>query len=128
MTSKTIDLRQDTQYDLLVNKNYEIKSYLTAQYYSGDTSDELINFDYATYDGAELVVKQRSTSNNPVLTFSTNDGSIVLYENGVFGLFKTTQAMKKIAAGEYLYSMFLHKGSERRAFLSGKFTIESKIF
>lgn len=126
----TIDLRTDAEYDMLINKAMDLQATLTCQYYTGLTVNDIVYFDFSAYSGATLMVKQNYRSNIPVLVFDTLDGSIVLgaTTGGTFQLKKTSTQLSTLPIGEMLYFMWLRSTTEsHRAFLSGKFIIESVI-
>ena len=129
MAQDIIDTRTDSQYDYIINKSMDLKATLTAQYYTGTTPQSIVNFDFTNYTGATLMVKQNYRSNVSVLVFDTNDGSIVLgTTGGTFQLIKTAIELSTLPIGEMEYFMWLRSATEsHRAFLSGKFIIESVI-
>lgn len=129
MAKDTIDLRQDADYDMLVNKSMNLDAVLTAQYYTGDTAADIVNFDFTAYTGATLMVKQSYRSQTPVVEFNTSDGSLVLgTTGGTFQMIKTAEEMQVLPIGTYQYSMYLESSTQtHRAFLSGAFIIEAQI-
>ncbi len=126
MPYQNLDLTQDSQYNLILNKYRTLKVNITAQYLSGST---LYDFDFSSYTGASLQVRTKPGAPFIVLTFSTTDGSIVLpVSGGVFQLNKTAEELKDVRAGEYVYDMYLSSALyPKRAFLSGSFTIISNV-
>lgn len=129
MGKDTIDLRQDAQYDLLINKAMDLNCVLTCQYYTGLTAADIVDFDFSAYTGATLIVKQNYRSANSILEFSTLDGSLVLSATGgTFQLIKSAAELQNLPIGHFEYSMYLRSATQaRRAFLSGKFIIETQI-
>ena len=128
MAKNTIDLRQDTKYDLVLNKSADLNATLTCQYYSGTTVDTLTDFDFSAYSGASLICKQNHRSAVPVLEFDTLDGSIVLSTGSTFQLLKTSTELANLPIGEFEYTMWLRNATKtNRAFLSGKLIIQYKI-
>lgn len=129
--SNKLDLRQDAQYDLVINKDRDLDVSLTAEYYSGTSENyQLVDFSFDTYTGATLQVKKRPDSQYTVLEFSTEDGSIVLPASGnVFKLKKTAEQLTNLRAGDnYHYDMYLSSATyNKRAFLSGSMIIENRI-
>ena len=98
-----------------------------AVYYSGDTDQEYI-YEFSGYTGAVLQLKKNYTVDNFVMEFSVADGSILLLEEGKFILFKNSDDMDKIRAGQYFYDMYLITDTgKKRSFLKGKFIIHPKI-
>jgi len=129
MSQDTINLKQDAQYDMLINKNMDLDAVLTCQYYTGTTAADIVNFDFTNYSGATLAVKLNPKSSTTVLEFDTADGSLVLgTTGGTFQMVKTAEELSSIPAGEFQYFMWLRSSTQtHRAFLSGKFIIESVI-
>ena len=129
MAKNTIDLRQDTKYDLVLNKGADLKMILSCQYYTGTTADSIVDFDFTSYTGASLIVKQNYRSANSILEFDTLDGSIVLSTSGgTVQLLKTATELANLPIGEFEYTMWLRNSEKtHRAFLSGKFIIQYKI-
>lgn len=123
--TQNIDLRNDSQYNIIVNKNKTLLSNITAYYMSGDTE---IEYDFSSYTGATLQVRIKPEA-FCVLEFNTNDGSIVLpISGGTFQLKKTSEELNNVRAGEYYYDMYLVSNIyPKRAFLSGSFTITPNI-
>lgn len=124
--NQNLDIRQDSQYNIVLNKNKTLKTNITAYYMSGDTE---VEFDFSSYTGATMQVRIKPDSPFAVLTFSTTDGSIVLpASGGTFQLNKTYTELSTVRAGEYQYQMDLHSATyPKRAFLSGQFTIIPNI-
>jgi len=129
MAKNTINLQQDTDYNILLNKSMDLNAVLTCQYYTGNTANDIVGFDFSPYSGATLVVKQNYRSDVPILSFDTIDGSLELSAiESKFKIIKTAQELENIQIGQFEYSMYLRSTTQkRRAFLSGKFIIESKI-
>ena len=96
---QNLDIRQDSQYNIVLNKNKTLKTNITAYYMSGDTE---VEFDFSSYTGATMQVRIKPDSPFVVLTFSTTDGSIVLpASGGTFQLNKTYTELSTVRAGEY---------------------------
>ena len=130
MPYQNLDLRQDSQYNLVLNKQRTLSTNITAQYISGTTTgNTLVDFDFSSYTGATLQVRLKPESPFVVLQFSTTDGSIVLpASGGTFQLIKTATELSTQRAGEYYYDMYLSSITyPKRAFLSGQFTIMPNI-
>lgn len=130
MPYQNLDLRQDSQYNLVLNKQRTLNTTITAYYISGTTTgDTCIEFDFSSYTGATLQVRNKPDSPFVVLQFSTADGSIVLPAvGGTFQLKKTWQELQNVRAGEYVYDMYLVSATyPKRAFLSGSFTITPNV-
>jgi len=129
MSQDTINLKQDAQYDLVINKNMDLDAVITCQYYTGTTAADIVDFDFTAYSGATLTVKQKSKSSTNILEFSTLDGSLVLgTSGGTFQMVKTATELATIQTGEFEYFMYLSSATQsHRAFLSGKFIIEAVI-
>jgi hypothetical protein len=131
MPYQNIDLRQDSQYNLVLNKQRTLNATITAYYISGTTTgDTYIEFDFSAYTGATLQVRLKPDSPFVVLELNTDDGSIVLpASGGTFKLVKSDTDLAKVRAGEYMYDMYLRGNANfpKRAFLSGSFTITPNI-
>jgi len=124
--NQNLNLCQDSQYNIVINKNKTLLSTITAYYISGSTE---IEYDMSSYTGATLQVRIKPDAPFVVLQFSTTDGSIVLPAvGGTFQLKKTATELSTVRAGQYFYNMDLHSATyPRRAFLSGEFTIIPNI-
>jgi hypothetical protein len=129
MAHETIDLRQSTDIDMVISKSMDLDAVMTCQYYTGTTINDIVDFDFTNYTGATLVVKQNYKNDKAILTFDTSDGSIVLgTTGGTFQLKKTSAELSTLPIGEFQYTMWLRSTTQtHRAFLSGKFIIESVI-
>lgn len=128
--NQNLDLRQDSQYNLVLNKNRTLNTTITAQYISGTTNgNTLVDFDFSSYTSAILQVRNKPDSPFVVLQFSTADGSIVLpASGGTFQLKKTAEELSIVRAGMYHYDMYITSTTyPKRAFLSGEFTITPNI-
>ena len=121
MPYQNLDIRQDSQYNLILNKQRTLNINIAATYISGGTE---YDFDFSSYSAATLQVRLKPESPFVVLQFNTSDGSIVLPASGnTFQLNKTATALIQ-RAGEYFYDMYLSSATyPKRAFLSGQFTI-----
>jgi hypothetical protein len=118
-----LDIRQDSVYDMKVNRNRTLDQTFDAYFVSGDTEYE---FDFGAngYTGATMQVRKQFGSTFTALTFSTSDGSITLGANGQFNLNKSATDLQKVRAGDYIYDMYLSSASvPKRAFLSGEFKL-----
>lgn len=125
-TECTIDLTQDVIYNLVINKDRDLNQDIQAEVYSGSTL--LAPFNFSAYTGSTLTVKVKPQDAFSVLTFSTDDSSIVLGSSGVFTLVKTALQLQNIKAGEFYYNMYLSSSTiEKRAFISGKFTVIQNV-
>ena len=126
MSQDTLDTRQDTQYDLVINKDRTLKATFSCYYMSGNTE---VEFNFSTYTGATLDVKPGYKSSVTILSFSTTDGSILLSATGnTFQLNKEYSELANLRAGEYLYDMYISKSLlPKRAFSSGKFIIKDRV-
>lgn len=125
-TECTIDLTQDVIYNLVINKDRDLDQDIQAEVYSGSTL--LAPFNFSGYTGSTLTVKVKPQDAFSVLTFSTDDSSIVLGSSGVFTLVKTALQLQNIKAGEFYYNMYLSSSTvEKRAFISGKFTVIQNV-
>lgn len=126
MTECTIDLTQDASYNLVINKNRDLNQEIQAEIYSGST--KLANFSFSGYTGATLIVRVKPQDNYSVLTFSTTDGSITLGPQGLFSLIKTASELQNVKSGTFFYNMYLSSDTkQKRAFLSGQFTITQNV-
>ncbi len=128
MPYNDLDLKQDSGWDILINKDRTLDVDVTAYYNSGDTC---VDFQFDAYSGAVLQVKMKPDSPFTILTFSTTDGSITLpVSGGTFNLFKSAEDLAKVRAGKYHYDMYLIPivdATVKRAFLSGEFIISDRI-
>jgi len=126
MPNQNLDARQDSQYNLILNKQRTLNINIRATYLSGDTE---YDFDFSSYTGATLQVRTKPDAPFLVLGFNTNDGSIVLpISGGTFNLNKTSAQLANVRAGEYVYDMYLSSALyPKRAFLRGNFTITPNI-
>jgi hypothetical protein len=125
----TIDTRQDSDYQIIINKSMDLNPVYTCEYYTGNTTSDAVPFDFTAYSAATLTVKQNYRSTTPVLEFSTTDGSIVLgTTGGTFQLVKSAAQLANIQTGDFKYNMYLSRAGEvRRAFLFGDFIIKTVI-
>ena len=120
-----LDIRQDSIYDMLVNRNRTLDQTFNAYFTSGDTE---YNFDFSVYTGATMEVRKQFGSTFTALTFSTDDSSIVLGLDGEFKLVKSAADLQKVRAGDYIYDMYLTSTSTpKRAFLSGDFKLYNYV-
>lgn len=128
MPYNDLDLRQDSNFDILINKQRTLDANILAYIMSGDTC---VDFDFSAYSGAVLQVRMKPDSPFAVLTFTTADGSITLpVSGGTFNIFKSAEDLAKVRAGVYHYDMYLIpllSPTVKRAFLSGSFTISDRI-
>jgi len=126
MSKDTLDLRQDTQYDLVINKDRTLAAVISAVTMSGGTE---VDFDFTSYTGATLDVRQSPKSDVIILGFTTDDNSIILSTTGnTFQLNKTFTELANIKTGTYEYDMYLQSVEyPKRAFLNGNFIIEDRI-
>jgi hypothetical protein len=128
MSQDTLDLRQSTSYDMMINKNRTLKASIACVYYTGTTTQTEVDFSFAGYTGATLNVKRNSNSSQTILDFDTDDGSIILSIGNTFQLIKTAAELQVLLTGEFKYDMYLKSASyPKRAFLSGKFIIIDTI-
>lgn len=120
-----LDIREDSVYDIKINRNRTLNQVFEAYFLSGNTE---VPFDFSPYSGATLEVKKNYASEHIILTFSTSDGSIVLGVDGQFSLVKSADDLDKVRANNYQYDMYLsNTSSPKRAFLSGDFIISDYI-
>lgn len=129
MPYQNLDLRTDSQYNLIINKDRTLNAVITAQIVSGTTTgNTIVDFDFSSFTGATLQVKVKPDAPFVALTFSTSDGSIVLSTGSTFQLIKTATQLATVRSGEYFYDMYLSNVTyPKYAFLSGQFTIVSNI-
>ena len=131
MPYQSINLYQDSNYDIIINKNRTLNATITAYYISGTTTgDTYIEFDFSSYTGATMQVRIKPDSPFCILEFNTDDGSIILpASGGTFKLVKTAAELNTVRAGEAHYDMYLRGNTDfpKRAFLSGSFTITPNI-
>ena len=121
----TLDTREDATYDILINKDRTLNQQFVAYFESGGTE---YNFVFTSYTGASLQVRKNYNSTPIILEFSTDDGSIVLGNDGAFSLIKSAADLEIVRAADYIYDMYLNSASApKRAFLSGKFTITDRV-
>ena len=129
MPYQNLDLRTDSQYNLIINKDKTLNATITAMVVSATTTGSTcIPFDFSSFSAATLQVRLKPDSPFCVLEFNTTDGSIVLSATDTFQLIKTATELSKVRAGEYLYDMYLSNATyPKYAFLSGAFTITTNI-
>jgi hypothetical protein len=129
MPNQTIDLRNDSQYNLIINKDRTLNAVITAQIVSGTTTgNTIVDFDFSSFSAATMQVRIKPDAPFVVLEFQTSDGSIVLSTGSTFQLIKTATELAKVRSGEYFYDMYLSNVTyPKYAFLSGVFTITSNI-
>lgn len=119
-----LDLRQDTNYNIIVNKARTLNATVDCYFVTGNTE---ISFDFSSYTGATLEVQKDYNSSTEVLKFDTSDSSIVLSSGSTFQLIKTASEMN-VREGEYVYNMWLKNSTyPLRQFLSGNFIIQNTI-
>ena len=120
-----LDIRQDSIYDMKVNRNRTLDQTFNAYFTSGTTE---YNFDFSVYTGATMEVRKQFGSTFTALTFSTDDGSITLGLDGEFNLNKSAADLQKVRAGDYIYDMYLTSATvPKRAFLSGEFKLYNYV-
>ena len=125
MSQNTLDLRQDTHYDLEINKDRTLSATISCVFMSGTTE---VDFDFSSYTGATLDVKRDSKSSVKILSFSTLDSTIILSTGNTFQLNKTSTELSTLPTGEFEYDMYISSATyPKRAFLSGKFIISDRI-
>ena len=125
MNKDTIDLRQDTFYNLEIKKDRTLSSTLSCVFMSGDTE---VDFDFSSYSGATLNVKRESKSSQTILEFSTTDSSIILSTGNTFQLNKTSTELASLPVGKFKYDMYLESSTyPKRSFLWGFFIISDRI-
>lgn len=128
MNSSTLDLRQSAEYDIIINKDRTLKYVMSCYYLTGTTTPVEIEYDFSSYTGATMDIKYQPKSSQTTLSFSTDDGSIVLSTGNTFSLNKTSTEVAGLRAGEYEYDMYISSPTyPKRAFLSGKFIIKDRI-
>lgn len=129
MPYQNLDLRNDSQYNLIINKDRTLNATITAYVVSATTTgNTCIPFDFSSFSAATLQVRLKPDSPFCVLEFKTSDGSIVLSVTNTFQLIKTATQLATVRAGEYLYDMYLSSATyPKYAFLSGNFTITTNI-
>lgn len=124
-TQCTLDIAQDATYNIIIKKDRSLNQKFQAYFTSGSTE---YDFDFTAYSGATLDVKRNFNSADTIITFSTDDGSIILGLNGEFSLIKSAALLENIRANNYIYDMYLSSITvPKRAFLSGKFTIKDRV-
>lgn len=120
-----IDLTQDSVYDLTINKDRDLNLQIQSEVWSGSSFIGL--FDFTPYTGATLQIRVKPNDSNLVLSFSVADNSIV-FGVGEFALVKSADQLANVRSGEFFYDMFLSSTTQkRRAFLSGRITINSTV-
>ena len=124
-TQCELDVRQDSVYDILINRNRSFDQTFDAYFTSGTTE---YPFDFSVYTGATMEVRKQFGSSFTALTFSTDDGTIILGLNGQFNLNMTAENLKKVRAGDYIFDMYLSSATvPKRAFLSGNFKLYNYV-
>jgi hypothetical protein len=127
--NQNLDLRTDSQYNLIINKDRTLNAVITAQIVSGTTTgNTLVDYDFSSFSAATLQVRIKPDAPFVALEFNTSDGSIVLSTGTTFQLIKTATDLAKVRAGEYFYDMYLTSALyPKYAFMSGQFTITTNI-
>lgn len=121
-----LDLTQDSEYPITINKFRDLNQPVQAEVYSGCTFVGF--FDYTQYTGGSLQVRVKQQDNFLALEFNTTDGSIVFGADGKFYLVKTANELKNVRSGVYFYDMYLSSALQsKRAFLSGVFHIKEIV-
>jgi len=119
-----LDLTLASDYDLVVQRGRTLNASITCTYV--DVSGNTQNFDFSSYTGATMMVK--NTAGSIIISFSTTDGSILLQNNGVFKLVKTDTEMLVPRVGQYSYDMYLSNTTyPKRGFLIGKINVIQNI-
>ena len=124
--SCTGDIRTNGVLDLTINRDRDLDQTFHAVMLSGTTE---VDFDFATngYTGATMEVKIRSTDVDPIITFSTVDGSLELKASGRFTLAKSASELLQ-KSGKYHYDMYVSSSTyPKRAFLSGDFNLVQNV-
>ena len=126
MPYQDLDLRQDSLFNLTVNKQRTLTANITSYYMSGETE---VDFDFSSYSSALLQLRTKPQAPFVILEFNTDDSSIVLpATGGTFQLHKTWEELQNVRSGEYHYDMWISSATyPKRAFLSGVMTIISNI-
>ena len=120
-----LDIRQDSIYDLVINRNRTLNQTFDTYFESGDTE---IAFDLTVYSGATMEVRKQFGSSFTALRFSTDDGSLTLGVDGQFNLTKSAEDLQKVRAGDYIYDFYLSNSeTPKRAFLSGDFKLHNYV-
>lgn len=126
MAQKTqiIDLAQDSNYDIVVNKNRTLNATLHCQYLSGDT---YVDFSFDNYQYIIMHVKSRPDSEKVVLSLSNIASTLLMQPQGRLQ-FKAEHKLMDLRVGEYVYDIYVYNNDEnKRAFLSGKFTVQATV-
>ena len=129
MPNQIVDLRTDSQYNLIINKDRSLNATITAQIVSGTTTgNTYVDFNFSSFSAATLQVRIKPDAPFVILQFSTTDGSIILSTGNTFQLIKTATQLSTVRAGQYFYDMYLTSAAyPKYAFLSGEFIITSNI-
>ena len=122
--NSSLDLSLDSVYDIQVNRDRSLDAVVSATFMSGNTE---VPFYFSGFSGACFTIKNEFGT--ILMTFNTNDGSIVLSSTGnTFQLIKTYQEMATVRSGVYPYDMYLSNAQlPKRAFLRGKINFISNI-
>ena len=119
-----LDLTNSSVYHLFTERNKTLDKTFQTEVYSGSTY--IGAFAFEAYTGATLIVKTRPTDINPILSFSTDAGSITMLTGGVFKLTKSASQMN-LRRGQYCYEMYLNRSGETRGFLRGQFSVVNQL-
>ena len=126
--SKSTDSRQGALLDFEAEKGRTFYRILHCQFY--DSGHTLQDFQWTNYSGATMSVKRTSKGSVIELHFTTDDGTLVLDNDGRLTFNQTAEVMDTIRAGDYQYDLYIlgtDPNYAERDFLYGKFTVASKI-
>ena len=122
--NRVLEFTTDSQYDIVVNKNRNVKATLHCVYIE---EGQEMDFNFNDYEEAIMHVKKRHEDEKVILALSTVEGTIELQPEGRI-LFKAEPDKMNIRAGEYVYDLYLFKADMiKRAFLSGKFIVNQTV-
>jgi hypothetical protein len=126
--STSTDHRIAARLDIEVEKGRTLyRVYHCQDYDSGNTIQDFV---FTNYSGASMQVRRKPHTSLTELTFSTDDNSIELGNEGRLTLNASADVMDGIRAGTYEYDLYLH-GTDaiyaKRPLFFGKFIVANKI-
>ncbi|GHM98842.1 hypothetical protein WSM22_03320 [Cytophagales bacterium WSM2-2] len=123
--NKELDLTTDVDRDIIITRNRTLNEPLRADIYQDGVFQ--YPFEFSGWTGATMEIRIKPNDNFKLLTFSINDGSIILDNDGVFWLVKSADELS-LRAGDYWYDMYLSNPIyPKYAFMKGRFIVQESI-
>lgn len=121
---QTIDLRQEGEYDLIINKGRKLDAVLSIKYLY---VNEYYDFSLSGYTGCTFYVK--TTYDTKDILFSMDlDNGISFVENNKIRLQRTSEQLRLLKAGKYVYNIYLvDTQTNKRALMSGNLVVKDSI-